>query len=211
MNRICVLSWYFLSMLPVAAGACSDENSNAAPATGNAAAAPAGASGSGGTETPVAGGRAGTPSRASDAGATAGASASNGSGSKTNAGGMNGDLSDAGPSTGKPMKAPFPPGAVSKPGEYSGFGEKLYKGYELSSQYVAVRDGTKLAVDLYRPKDSSGKVVETKLPVLLMHTPYNRRYFTSSTTGMGLSAETYPGAAARLIEYGYVVAVADFR
>ncbi|HKP57367.1 MAG TPA: CocE/NonD family hydrolase [Polyangiales bacterium] len=117
----------------------------------------------------------------------------------------------SGATNGVPTKKPFPPGAVSKPGEYSGFGEKIYSGYELSSQYVAVRDGTKLAVDLYRPKTAEGKVVETKLPVLLMHTPYNRRYFTSATTGMGLSGETYPGAAARLIEYGYVVAIADFR
>ena len=104
----------------------------------------------------------------------------------------------------------FPPGAVSKPGEYKGFGDKIYKGYQLSSQYVAVRDGTKLAVDLYRPKTTAGAVVEDKLPVVWMHTPYNRRYFASSS-GSGLSAETYPGAAGRLIEYGYVVAVGDFR
>jgi putative CocE/NonD family hydrolase len=100
---------------------------------------------------------------------------------------------------------------VSRPGEYRGFGAKLYQGYELSSQYVAVRDGTRLAVDLYRPKTADGTIVETPLPVLLMHTPYNRRYFTSLIAGKGLSGETYPGAAARLIEYGYVVAIADFR
>ena len=50
--------------------------------------------------------------------------------------------------------------------------------FALSSEYVAVRDGTMLAVDLYRPKDKDGKVVEDKLPVLWMHTPYNRRYFS---------------------------------
>jgi len=101
----------------------------------------------------------------------------------------------------------FPVGAVSKPGEYKGFGEKIYQGYEITSQYVPARDGTQLAVDLYRPKDANGKVVETKLPVLFMNTPYNRRY----SSGMELSGEAYPGAAARLIEYGYVVAIADFR
>lgn len=109
----------------------------------------------------------------------------------------------------KPMHV-GPPGSVSKPGEYSGYGDKIYKGYELSSQYVAVRDGTKLAMDLYRPKNDEGKVVEDKLPVLWMHTPYNRRTFASSS-GAGLSGETYPGAAARLIEYGYVVAIVDYR
>jgi len=115
-----------------------------------------------------------------------------------------------GASTGRTPDASTP-AKVSKPGEYSGYSERIYEGYELSSRYVAVRDGTKLAVDLYRPKDESGQVVNTKLPVLLMHTPYNRRYFESATTGRGLSGETYPGAAARLIEYGYVVAIADFR
>jgi predicted acyl esterase len=44
-----------------------------------------------------------------------------------------------------------------------------------------------------------------------MHTPYNRRYFTSANTPRGLTGETYPGAAARLIAYGYVVAIVDFR
>ena len=39
-----------------------------------------------------------------------------------------------------------------------------------------------------------------------MHTPYNRRTFTT-----GATAETYPGFAARLVPYGYVVAIADYR
>jgi predicted acyl esterase len=104
------------------------------------------------------------------------------------------------------------PTRVSKPGEYKGYSEPLYKdGYELSSQYVKVRDGTQLAADLYRPKDANGKAVTKPLPVLWMHSPYNRRYFTSATTGQGLSGENYPGAAARLVEYGYVVAIVDFR
>jgi hypothetical protein len=81
---------------------------------------------------------------------------------------------------------------VSKPGEYSGYSEAKYDSHELSSQYVPVRDGTQLAVDPYRPKDASGQVVGVALPVLWMHTPYNRRDFMG-----GLPGETYPGAAAR--------------
>jgi putative CocE/NonD family hydrolase len=210
MNRHCVLQWYLPNLLLLALFACSDDNMTAAPATGAAGGATAAVSGSGGSETTITAGNASSPTTRGGAGATAGARANN-AGANSTPGTTDGGPSSSDPGTPMPMKAPFPPGAVSKPGEYSGFGEKIYSGYELSSQYVAVRDGTKLAVDLYRPKDSSGKVVETKLPVLLMHTPYNRRYFTSATTGMGLSGETYPGAAARLIEYGYVVAVADFR
>jgi putative CocE/NonD family hydrolase len=77
----------------------------------------------------------------------------------------------------------------------------------LSSQYVTVRDGTKLAVDLYRPKDRQGRVVQTPLPVLWMHTPYCRR----PSIDIVRIGEVYPGNAAALIDYGYVVAIADFR
>lgn len=99
---------------------------------------------------------------------------------------------------------------VSKPGEYRGYGDKLYDGYVLSSEYVAVRDGTLLAVDLYRPKLPDGAPAADELPVLWMHTPYNRRYFSYGGT-RALSGEAYPGAAARLVDYGYVVAIVDFR
>jgi len=105
--------------------------------------------------------------------------------------------------------ASSPKEKVSQFGEYSGYAEKIYKGYRISSQYVKVRDGTRLAIDLYRPKDKDGNVVETPLPVLWMHTPYCRSVpATGILPSMG---ETYPGRAALLIEYGYVIAVADFR
>ena len=49
-------------------------------------------------------------------------------------------------------------------------------------------------------------MIEDKLPVLWMHTPYNRRNYRD-----GLTAANYPGKALQLVKYGYVVAVADFR
>jgi putative CocE/NonD family hydrolase len=73
-----------------------------------------------------------------------------------------------------------------------------------------VSDGTKLAMDLYRPKDkATGRVVTTPLPVLWMHTPYNRRY--NNNNRETLTAEYYPGTAGRLVKFGYVVATVDFR
>jgi len=120
------------------------------------------------------------------------------------------DVADAGGVDAvSPNDASSPVEKVSRFGEYSGYSEKIYSGYELSSQYVEVRDGTKLAIDLYRPKDKDGNVVETPLPVLWMHTPYCRR--VPDNMGLPSMAETYPGTAGLLIEYGYVVAVADFR
>ena len=68
-----------------------------------------------------------------------------------------------------------------------------------------MRDGTRLAVDVFRPTQG-GKAATDKLPVVWMHTPYNRR-----TTQNGLTAANYPGKALQLVKYGYAVAVADFR
>ncbi|HSW39193.1 MAG TPA: CocE/NonD family hydrolase, partial [Acidobacteriota bacterium] len=99
---------------------------------------------------------------------------------------------------------------ISRPGEYSGYSDVIYADeYEITSQYVRVSDGTRLAMDLYRPKDiTTGEVVDTPLPVLWMHTPYNRRY--SDNKG-SLTVESYPGTAGKLVKYGYVVATVDFR
>src|ERR1044071_2118538 len=94
---------------------------------------------------------------------------------------------------------------VSKPGNYSGYTSARYDGYQLTSRYVPVRDGTRLAVDVFLPTQG-GKPVAGKLPVVWMHTPYNRR-----TTNDGLTAANYPGKALQLVKYGYAVAVADFR
>jgi putative CocE/NonD family hydrolase len=100
---------------------------------------------------------------------------------------------------------------VSKPGIYSGYTEAIYADeYALSSQYIEMRDGTKLAIDICRPKDkTTGKVIETPLPVLWMHTPYNRRY--NSKDKVKMTVECYAGTASRLVKYGYVVATVDFR
>jgi putative CocE/NonD family hydrolase len=86
-----------------------------------------------------------------------------------------------------------------------GWSEQAYDGYVRTSFYVPVRDGTKLAVDLYRPT-KGGAVASEKLPVVWMHSPYNRRTYRGGET-----AETYPGFALKLAPYGYNVAVVDFR
>jgi len=56
---------------------------------------------------------------------------------------------------------------ISSPGRYSGYSDAIYDDkYELTSQYVPVSDGTRLAMDLYRPRDkATGKVIKTRLPV----------------------------------------------
>ncbi|WP_434310883.1 CocE/NonD family hydrolase [Hominifimenecus sp. rT4P-3] len=61
----------------------------------------------------------------------------------------------------------------SSPGVYQGYSPKLYNGYEESSRYIMVRDGTKLAMELYRPT-LDGVCVEEPLPVIWRFTPYGR-------------------------------------
>ena len=107
--------------------------------------------------------------------------------------------------TATPQMAVTPDGRISRPNEYAGWSDAVYDGHERSSFYVEMRDGTKLAVDLYRPT-KGGVVASEKLPVVWMHSPYNRRTYRG-----GEAAETYPGYALRLAPYGYNVAVVDFR
>ena len=94
---------------------------------------------------------------------------------------------------------------ISRPGAYEGYALAAFDGYVRSSFYVPMRDGTRLAVDLFRPT-RKGVVSDQRLPVVWMHTPYNRR-----VTQEGPTAERYPGFALRLVKYGYVVAVVDYR
>jgi uncharacterized protein len=95
---------------------------------------------------------------------------------------------------------------LSEPGYYAGYAPVLYDGYERASFYVAARDGTKLAVDLFRPT-LHGVLAKGKLPVVWMNTPYNRR---SGIDGAP-SASAYPGFALQLVKYGYNIALVDFR
>lgn len=84
---------------------------------------------------------------------------------------------------------------------------ETYDGVVRSSVYVRVRDGTMLAVDLFRPA-RDGVATDDRLPVVWMHTPYNRR--SIQPRGQE-TAKAYPGYALDLVKHGYVVAVADFR
>jgi len=110
---------------------------------------------------------------------------------------------------------------VSKPGQYSGYAKEIYDGWARSSQYVTVRDGTKIAVDLYRPT-LHGQVSTERYPVLWIQTQYRRSF--SDKNGKVTFGGDYayaskrpdgsiiPGTGlANLTKYGYVVAIADAR
>jgi len=111
---------------------------------------------------------------------------------------------------------------VSAFGQYAGYSPSLYKQYKRSSVYVPARDGTRLAIDIYRPA-VNGKPVRGKLPTVFEFTRYWRAtelpdgrikapyfgYLWPGQTGGAL-----PGRenwAVDLVEHGYVVVVGDIR
>ncbi|MBN1965324.1 MAG: CocE/NonD family hydrolase, partial [Anaerolineae bacterium] len=94
---------------------------------------------------------------------------------------------------------------VSEFGRYAGYSERSYDGYERFSQYVEVRDGTRLAVDIYRPT-LNGHLHTEPLPVIWTHTRYQRA--TQLPNGQ-LAAS--PDAGEFLLPYGYIIGVVDVR
>jgi uncharacterized protein len=81
---------------------------------------------------------------------------------------------------------------------------QVSEGVTRRSLYVPVRDGTKLAVNIYRPATA------TKLPVIFAFTPYRARF--KSADGAIVEIATQDRLALKsLIAAGYVVAVADIR
>ena len=78
-----------------------------------------------------------------------------------------------------------------------------------TSFYVPMRDGTRIAMNVYRPA-VDGKPVETRMPVIFAFTPYRARYRNEK----GEVVETANSAELGLrdmTDHGYIVAVADIR
>jgi putative CocE/NonD family hydrolase len=96
---------------------------------------------------------------------------------------------------------------VSRLGAYSGYSQLLYSAWVRTSQYVSVRDGTKIAVDVIRP-EVNGKAVEDKLPVLLIYERYQR---ADMVNGKPITQAGFEPFWSYWLKYGYVIASADVR
>jgi len=92
---------------------------------------------------------------------------------------------------------------VSRPGQYSGYSEVLYAGIVRSSQYIPGFDGTRLAIDIYRPA-KNGRTVDQPWPAVIISTQYQRRgpTFDPVLESSGIN---------NLVKHGYVVIIADVR
>lgn len=80
-----------------------------------------------------------------------------------------------------------------------------------NSQYVVVRDGTRLALDIYRPA-AGGKAVDRRLPVILVATPYHRSSENNGEILTFLAPQgNHRNIYAEILKRGYVVASLDVR
>lgn len=117
--------------------------------------------------------------------------------------------------------------------KYNGYSKPLYNKWIRTSQYLTVRDGTKLAFDLFRPV-KNGKVVIDPLPVIWTHYRYHRadvqagrlkkffakhswskifiKYITFIENNTKLNTQLDKrGWLKRLIAHGYIICVVDVR
>ena len=95
---------------------------------------------------------------------------------------------------------------VSAPGQYSGYTSPDYQSHTTTSQYVTMRDGVRIAVDVHIP---SGGPALDKFPTVLVMTPYHRASVTDEGVSDYLSSPTSEFLFVN--SYGYVIVVADVR
>ncbi|QGY43160.1 CocE/NonD family hydrolase [Maribellus comscasis] len=96
---------------------------------------------------------------------------------------------------------------ISTIGTYNGYSTLKYDSFFRESRYVKMSDGTRLAVDIYRPI-KNGITETAPLPVVWNHTRYTRAL--KGPQGNILTLATSPIGMA-LIRRGYVTVIADAR
>lgn len=96
---------------------------------------------------------------------------------------------------------------VSRFGAYSGYSQPIYDGWARSSQYISVRDGTRLAVDILRPT-KNGRIATERLPVIWTHHRYHRANVRDGQLQTVVDQTPWLPV---VINHGYVVAAVDTR
>jgi putative CocE/NonD family hydrolase len=108
------------------------------------------------------------------------------------------------PDEGRPGQSP---GAVSEFGKYEGYSEPADGEWVRVSEYLPMRDGVRLAVDIIRPA-VDGEAVETPLPVVWSHRRYGR---AAEVEGQLVTVVDADPTIETLIRHGYVVVAVDVR
>jgi len=96
---------------------------------------------------------------------------------------------------------------VSQPGVYRGYSQVLYSEWVRTSQYIEMRDRTKLALDIFRPA-RNGEAVMDPLPVIWTYDRYHRATMQNGKLVTQLDDDQW---LMKVLRYGYVVGVADVR
>ncbi|MFO7979918.1 MAG: CocE/NonD family hydrolase [Candidatus Aminicenantes bacterium] len=99
------------------------------------------------------------------------------------------------------------PEKISSLGKYQGYSQEKYDSWVRFSQYLTMRDGTKIAIDIIRPAVDD-KPVEEPLPVVWTHTRY-RRASQDDEGNIHSAAESF--YLQPLLKHGYITAAADVR
>ena len=86
---------------------------------------------------------------------------------------------------------------ISRFGEYKGFSEEIYDSSVRTSQYLTMRDGIKIAIDIVRPAKAD-KIHEDPLPVVWTHTRYRRSFIREGKLMSELNSPRYRS----LLKYG---------
>jgi len=127
-------------------------------------------------------------------------------------------LLGAAPPAGYRLGAP----KVSEFGRYEGYSHVAYEEFRRTSVYVSAQDGTRLAVDVYRPS-RGGVPASQPLPAVLSLTRYYRSYLLPDDSirtivgtlepgnPVGAATSESPRPALELLRHGYVVVSADVR
>ena len=95
---------------------------------------------------------------------------------------------------------------VSAFGEYTGYSVAAYDSWVRDSQYLTMRDGVRIAIDVLRPA-RGGKPAEEKLPVIWSHTRYRRATLRDGKIYSVIDSPVYQS----FISHGYILANADVR
>ena len=102
---------------------------------------------------------------------------------------------------------------ISRFGEYSGYSKRSYDSYVRESKYVTVRDGTRLAVDIYRPA-VAGKAAKGPFPTLVTNTRYWRAIEAQDgtlTQFIAFEMDDRNSQRRYLLEHGYNIVIFDAR
>jgi predicted acyl esterase len=106
---------------------------------------------------------------------------------------------------------------VSRPFEYRGYTEAEFAGFEKSSEYVVMEDGTKIAVDVFLPSDGP---TGGPFPTVFQYTPYGRAVVKVDGDGEEVLDRVSPDAklygstsdiVRNFLAHGYAYAIADMR